>query len=337
MAEARSAAAQPAQPAQPALGSEAAGAAPRREPQPRDSAEPPRAAAAADALRKLCELREPKNVRELREQVATLQEQVEALRVQAATGAVGWPPGERAPPVDPALVESQVVQLNVGGHKYETLLSTLRKRDSMLAALFSGRFKVLRDSEGRVFIDRNGALFAHVLDYLRDGSKWVPPAPSKVDLRALRAEVEYFGLEWFDAESAVFEMELPRTEQFDLFSDVITLRSPDPRYRYAFRVRWLRRLGEAQVGVYLAVASGGPLKRDDLEWPVCPGAFTIVLKRPVERKSGELSSAHEIFLGPPAEDISKQGFGFEGFLPVAALVESPTVAVQILFQPSLVV
>ncbi|XP_065187738.1 uncharacterized protein LOC135818308 [Sycon ciliatum] len=65
----------------------------------------------------------------------------------------------------------EVVELNVGGHFFTTRLSTLRKdADSMLAAMFSGRHRVDRDSGGRYFIDRDGGeCFAPILNYLRHG------------------------------------------------------------------------------------------------------------------------------------------------------------------------
>jgi hypothetical protein len=61
------------------------------------------------------------------------------------------------------------VKLNVGGVMYETTLSTLRKEESFLSALFCGRYEVMRDQGGSVFIDRDGAVFRHVLNYLRRG------------------------------------------------------------------------------------------------------------------------------------------------------------------------
>lgn len=49
-----------------------------------------------------------------------------------------------------------------------TRQSTLCKYgDSMLAAMFSGRHKLDRDSRGYYFIDSNGAYFSFILDYLR--------------------------------------------------------------------------------------------------------------------------------------------------------------------------
>lgn len=66
---------------------------------------------------------------------------------------------------------SPVVHLNVGGHIYSTLLSTLKKQpDSKLAELFSGQPKIHTDSQGRYFIDRDGCHFRAILEFLRSGS-----------------------------------------------------------------------------------------------------------------------------------------------------------------------
>ena len=56
---------------------------------------------------------------------------------------------------------AKTVKLNVGGKIYKTSLETLRKDpDSMLAAMFSGRFDVKPEEEdGAYFIDRDGELF----------------------------------------------------------------------------------------------------------------------------------------------------------------------------------
>ncbi len=52
------------------------------------------------------------------------------------------------------------ITLNIGGKIYKTTLDTLRKDpDSMLCAMFSGRFELKADEEdGAYFIDRDGKL-----------------------------------------------------------------------------------------------------------------------------------------------------------------------------------
>ncbi|XP_048582775.1 BTB/POZ domain-containing protein KCTD14-like [Nematostella vectensis] len=85
-----------------------------------------------------------------------------------------------------------VVTLNVGGHFFTTRLSTLKKdQDSMLASMFSGRFNLDVDSEGRFFIDRDGTYFGFLLNYLRDPSQ-LPPA--SVAMQVYR-EAQYYRIE----------------------------------------------------------------------------------------------------------------------------------------------
>ncbi|XP_693041.2 BTB/POZ domain-containing protein KCTD14 [Danio rerio] len=67
----------------------------------------------------------------------------------------------------PVQSKSQVVHLNIGGHVFSTTLGTIRKfPNSTLAELINGSSKRM-DSEGRYFIDRDGTLFTHILEYLR--------------------------------------------------------------------------------------------------------------------------------------------------------------------------
>jgi hypothetical protein len=50
-----------------------------------------------------------------------------------------------------------IINLNVGGYFFTTRLSTLRKyEDSMLAAMFSERYKVDKDKDGNYFLDMDG-------------------------------------------------------------------------------------------------------------------------------------------------------------------------------------
>lgn len=63
----------------------------------------------------------------------------------------------------------------------------------MLASMFSGRIPTWRDAEGRFFIDRDGRLFHHILNYLRDGK--YPHALSSTERCELEREASYFGLE----------------------------------------------------------------------------------------------------------------------------------------------
>ncbi|XP_053392162.1 BTB/POZ domain-containing protein KCTD7-like [Mercenaria mercenaria] len=84
-----------------------------------------------------------------------------------------------------------VVELNVGGKMMTTLLSTLTKDpDSMLAAMFSGRHVISKDKDGRFFIDCDGHLFIHILNYLRFGS--LPPTESILEVHEVAV---YFNIQ----------------------------------------------------------------------------------------------------------------------------------------------
>ena len=87
----------------------------------------------------------------------------------------------------------EIVNLNVGGVRYTTALSTLRRGETMLSAMFSGKLPVLHDERGHYFIDRDGSLFRYILNYLRDG---VFPVSLSMQLRKeLEAEARFFGVD----------------------------------------------------------------------------------------------------------------------------------------------
>ena len=62
------------------------------------------------------------------------------------------------------------VELDVGGVRCVTSVETLRRvPHNFFDADFSGRYAVDETDDGAVFIDRDGRLFEHVLEHLRDG------------------------------------------------------------------------------------------------------------------------------------------------------------------------
>ncbi|KAM3868766.1 BTB/POZ domain-containing protein KCTD7 [Diretmus argenteus] len=84
----------------------------------------------------------------------------------------------------------EVIPLNVGGTYFTTRLSTLRRyEDTMLAAMFSGRHYIPRDGEGRFFIDRDGAYFGDILNFLREGE-----LPHRDRVRAVHREAQYYAI-----------------------------------------------------------------------------------------------------------------------------------------------
>lgn len=99
-----------------------------------------------------------------------------------------------AKPLRPSLGPEQefpeIISLNVGGTYFTTRLSTLRRyEETMLAAMFSGRHYIPRDSEGRFFIDRDGEYFGDILNFLREEE-----LPHRERIRAVHREAQYYSI-----------------------------------------------------------------------------------------------------------------------------------------------
>ncbi|KAK3587916.1 hypothetical protein CHS0354_014430 [Potamilus streckersoni] len=88
------------------------------------------------------------------------------------------------------------IQLNVGGHIYQTSTVTLTKIEgSLLSMMFDGRHAIKREKDGNFFIDRDGTNFRYILNYLRDGPKAVNSFPETSQLlQELAMEAEYYEL-----------------------------------------------------------------------------------------------------------------------------------------------
>jgi len=91
------------------------------------------------------------------------------------------------------LIEDDIVEINVGGQVFSTYLNTLTKiPESILAAMFSGRFPLNKDSNGRIFIDRDPKIFRYILMYLRSGELVYPTNVSEKKL--FRNDLSFFNL-----------------------------------------------------------------------------------------------------------------------------------------------
>jgi len=93
--------------------------------------------------------------------------------------------------------QDSIIELNVGGHQFTTsefILLNPIEPNSLLKAMFSGRYDIEKDEGGNYFINRDGRQFHYILNYLRDPSKFVVPARAKAT-RELLVEAEYYQLE----------------------------------------------------------------------------------------------------------------------------------------------
>ena len=89
--------------------------------------------------------------------------------------------------------ENKILELNVGGVHYTTSMCTLLKySDSMLAHMFSGKWKRKQDKDGRYFIDADGHLFKYVLNFLRRSRLHLPRTFGEMELDQLLGEAEYY-------------------------------------------------------------------------------------------------------------------------------------------------
>ena len=89
---------------------------------------------------------------------------------------------------------SSTVKLNVGGQHFVTSVQTLRKDpNSMLAAMFSGKFDTKPSEDGSFFIDRDGTHFRFILNYLRTGKLTLPEGATF--LKELEEEAEFYQIQ----------------------------------------------------------------------------------------------------------------------------------------------
>lgn len=90
----------------------------------------------------------------------------------------------------PIVQMEEIITLNVGGVVYTTTRTTLMKeKGTLLYGLSSGRYDLVKDSQGRYFIDRDGHIFRYILNYLR--SDFLGDL-SKRELILLRPEAEFY-------------------------------------------------------------------------------------------------------------------------------------------------
>ena len=89
------------------------------------------------------------------------------------------------------------IRLDVGGIIYTTSTQTLRRYPaSLLSFMFSGRHELRPESDGTYFIDRDGAHFRYVLNFLRDGSLDPETLPNvRTSLRQIICEARYYQLD----------------------------------------------------------------------------------------------------------------------------------------------
>jgi len=95
---------------------------------------------------------------------------------------------------DHNIATETVVDINVGGVVFEASRHTYAQQPgSLLERLLTGRAQAQRDRDGRIFLDRDSALFRTILNFLREPSV-PPPSRDSTESEALCMESEYLGI-----------------------------------------------------------------------------------------------------------------------------------------------
>ena len=93
--------------------------------------------------------------------------------------------------------EMEIVDLNVGGTLFiSTSMGTLTKHENSLLSLFF-RSSVVPKVDNRIFLDRNGDVFALVINYLRTGK--YPAFLTKKERQLFLAELDYWQIPTSDS------------------------------------------------------------------------------------------------------------------------------------------
>ena len=137
---------------------------------------------------------------------------------------------------------SSTVKLNVGGHHFTTSVQTITKDpDSMLAAMFSGKFEMKPSEDGTFFIDRDGTHFRFILNYLRNGELILPEGATCH--KELEAEAKFYQIQGILDE---LKLKTPKTRKHFEESVILTnenhrsvlkgwLSSQEGKWRLLFR------------------------------------------------------------------------------------------------------
>lgn len=104
---------------------------------------------------------------------------------------------ERQRVADHNIATETVVDINVGGVVFESARHTLTQQPgSLLERLMTGRAQAPRDRDGRIFLDRDSALFRTILNFLRDPAT-PPSSRDAMESEALAQEAAYYSIRFF--------------------------------------------------------------------------------------------------------------------------------------------
>ena len=128
------------------------------------------------------------------------------------------------------MASDEVLSINVGGVVYTTTRSTLAKYpDSMLGTMFNGKYVPTNcDNQGNYFIDRDGYMFRHVLNFLRSGRLCLPQGFKDFDL--LEAEADFYQIA--PMISAIQEARAPAKSRQGYYVEILDFEETAYFYRF---------------------------------------------------------------------------------------------------------
>jgi len=117
----------------------------------------------------------------------------ESPRMKNSKGLESWPP--KLQKTSSFLTKTRKkIRLDVGGTLFTTSLATMQavhEPQSMLAAMFGGRFELQEDENGHIFLDRDPTNFQHILNWLRNKQL---PILTRIEVSALLIEAKFYQL-----------------------------------------------------------------------------------------------------------------------------------------------
>lgn len=88
---------------------------------------------------------------------------------------------------------SDIIELNVGGTVYCSTSKTLLSEPESIFDSILNESPLVKDSNNKIFIDRDGQIFRFILDFLRNKNKFFQPETNSDKIR-LKNEAEYYKL-----------------------------------------------------------------------------------------------------------------------------------------------
>lgn len=121
------------------------------------------------------------------------------------------------------LDETEPLVLEVGNHLFKTTVATLKKiPNSYFSALLSGQYPIARQSDGSIFIDRDGKHFASILSFMRSG--YLSRPKDRIERKEILLEAEYYCLREAILEAWVWTEESALPPPFPFFNSYFRFR-----------------------------------------------------------------------------------------------------------------